>query len=108
MLTHLGLAGWTANRFGVIKRIDMININGLTQEQVDMLDIIWAFDTKEEYNDWFENLDYEEYMMCRGLMELLTLAILDEALDNRSHGPDRFKEANQVINQVKSNLTQNK
>ena len=55
----------------------MININGLTSEQVDMLDIIWAFDTKEEYNDWLENLDIEEYNMCRGLMELLTLAILD-------------------------------
>ena len=86
----------------------MININGLTQEQVDMLDIIWAFDTKEEYNDWMENLDSEEYNMCRGLMELLTLAILDEALDNRGHKKDRYKEANQVINQVKSKLTQNK
>lgn len=85
----------------------MININGLTQEQVDMLDIIWAFDTKEEYNDWMENLDIEEYNMCRGLMELLTLAILDEALENRTHGADRYKEANQVINQIK-NLTQNK
>jgi hypothetical protein len=86
----------------------MININGLTQEQVDMLDIIWAFDTKEEYNDWMENLDIEEYNMCRGLMELLTLAILDEALDNRGHKKDRYKEANQIINHVKSKLTQNK
>jgi hypothetical protein len=86
----------------------MININGLTQEQVDMLDIIWAFDTKEEYNDWMENLDIEEYNMCRGLMELLTLAILDESLENRGRRTDRYKEANQVINQVKSKLTQNK
>jgi predicted lipase len=86
----------------------MININGLTSEQVDMLDIIWAFDTKEEYNDWLENLDIEEYNMCRGLMELLTLAILDESLENRGRPADRYKEANKVINQVKSKLTQNK
>ena len=86
----------------------MININGLTQEQVDMLDIIWAFDTKEEYDDWLENLDIEEYNMCRGLMELLTLAILDESLENRGRPADRYKEANKVINQVKSKLTQNK
>jgi hypothetical protein len=83
----------------------MIHINGLTQEQVDMLDIIWSFDTKEEYNEWFENLDHEEYLMCRGLMELLTLAILDEALEAKKKDP--YKEANQVINQIK-NLTQNK
>jgi hypothetical protein len=86
----------------------MININGLTQEQVDMLDIIWAFDTKEEYNDWLENLDIEEYNMCRGLMELLTLAILDESLENRGRRADPYKEANKIINQVKSKLTQNK
>jgi hypothetical protein len=84
----------------------MININGLTHEQVEMLDIIWAFDTKEEYNDWLENLDGDEYLMCRGLMELLTLAILDEALESKKADP--FKEAKQVINQVKSKLTQNK
>lgn len=83
----------------------MINITGLTQEQVDMLDIIWSFDTKEEYNEWFETLDGDEYLMCRGLMELLTLAILDEALESKKTDP--YKEAKQVINQIK-NLTQNK
>jgi hypothetical protein len=86
----------------------MININGLTQEQVDMLDVIWSFKTHDEYDNWLTCLDDYELNMARGLMELLTLAILDEALDHRSHGPDRYKEANQIINQVKSKLTQNK
>ena len=85
----------------------MFNINGLTQEQVEMLDIIWSFKTKDEYNDWLEYLDDDERAMSRGLMELLTLAILDEALENRIHGPDRYKEANQAIFKIK-NLTQNK
>jgi hypothetical protein len=83
----------------------MINITGLTQEQVEMLDIIWSFKTKDEYYDWLEYLDDDERAMSRGLMELLTLAILDEALESKKVNP--YKEANQVINQIK-NLTQNK
>jgi len=102
MLILLGLAELTANLFGVI---DMLSITGLTQEQVDMLDIIWSFDTKEEYDSWFELLDDNEASMCFGLMELLTLAIIDEALESKKLDP--YKEANQVINQIK-NLTQNK
>jgi hypothetical protein len=103
MPTHQIVATLPAKLTG---QCNMINIDGLTQEQVDMLDIIWSFDTKEEYNEWFETLDGEEYMMCRGLMELLTLAILDEALEARKKDP--YKEAKQIINQVKSKLTQNK
>jgi hypothetical protein len=38
-------------------------------------------------------------------MELLTLAIIDEALESKKVDP--YKEANQIINQIK-NLTQNK
>lgn len=98
----LGLVELTANLFGVT---DMLKINGLTQEQVDMLDIIWSFDTKEEYDSWFELLDDDEASMCFGLMELLTLAIIDEALESKKVDP--YKEANQVINKIK-NLTQNK
>jgi hypothetical protein len=79
---------------------NMLNINGLTQEQVEMLDIIWSFDTKEEYESWFELLDDDEASMCFGLMELLTLAIIDEALESKKVDP--YKEANQVINQIKS------
>ena len=83
----------------------MINITGLTHEQVEMLDIIWSFKTKDEYYDWLEYLDDDERAMSRGLMELLTLAILDEALESKK--VNTYKEANQVINQIK-NLTQNK
>jgi hypothetical protein len=83
----------------------MINIDGLTQEQCDMLDIIWSFKTHDEYNNWLECLDDNEFNMAHGLMELLALAIIDEALEAKKADP--YKEANQVINQIK-NLTQNK
>jgi hypothetical protein len=83
----------------------MINITGLTREQCDMLDIIWSFKTHDEYSNWLECLDDNEFNMAHGLMELLALAIIDEALEAKKADP--YKEANQVINQIK-NLTQNK
>ncbi len=77
----------------------MININGLTREQCDMLDVIWSFETKDEYFDWLENLDEEETTMAQGLMQLLTLAILDEAQEELD---DPYRDAKLVIQNVKS------
>jgi len=77
----------------------MINIDGLTQEQVEMLDIIWAFASKDEYFDWLENLDDEELAMAQGLVQLLALAIIDEAQEELT---DPYKDARQVIADIKS------
>lgn len=77
----------------------MININGLTREQCDMLDIIWSFKSKDEYFDWMENLDEEEAIMAQGLMELLLLAILEEA---QEEADEPYREAKMVIQNIKS------
>lgn len=77
----------------------MINIDGLTREQCDMLDIIWSFKSKDEYFDWMENLDDEEAIMAQGLMELLLLAILEEA---QEEADEPYREAKMVIQNIKS------
>jgi len=77
----------------------MININGLTREQCDMLDIIWSFKTKDEYVEWFDTLDDTEAEMARGLMELLALAILDEVQEEMD---DPYREAKMVIQKIQS------
>lgn len=77
----------------------MIKIDGLTAEQVDMLEIIWNFKSKDEYNDWLENLDDEELAMAQGLMMLLALAIIDEAQEELT---DPYKDANAVIRKIQS------
>lgn len=77
----------------------MINIDGLTQEQVDMLDIIWSFKTKDEYEEWLDCLDREEYNTAMGLVQLLALAIIDEAMEELT---DPYKEAKLVIQNIQS------
>ncbi len=64
-----------------------------------MLDVIWSFETKDEYFDWLENLDEEETTMAQGLMQLLALAILDEAQEELD---DPYRDAKLVIQNVRS------
>jgi hypothetical protein len=77
----------------------MININGLTKEQCDMLDVIWSFKTRDDYENWLECLDDSELDMARSLMELLALAIIDEAQEELD---DPYREANLVIREIQS------
>ncbi len=77
----------------------MINITGLTQEQVEMLDTIWSFRSKEDYVDWLENLDDEESIMAQGLMQLLAFAMIDEAQEELA---DPYQDARKIIQKIQS------
>ena len=79
--------GWT----------NMIEINGLSKEQCDMLDIIWAFQTRGDYLDWFDCLDDSEQDMANKLLVLLALAIADE------QDTDVYPEANAVLSKFRLN-----
>ncbi len=79
----------------------MIHIDGLTAEQVEMLDVIWGFKSKADYDNWLENLDDQEYHMAMGLMQLLALALIDEAQEELK---DPYKDAKLVIQKIKSKI----
>jgi len=76
----------------------MIELHGLTQHQVELLDIIWNLDTKSELDDFIDLLDEEDQKMCYTLSELLSIEIMDMALDWITE----FPEADSVINRIKS------
>lgn len=76
----------------------MIQINGLTQEQCDMLDVIWSFQTKQDYLNWYDCLDDQEQDMANGLLTLLAMAIAEE-----QNPVKNFKEANEVLAKFRLN-----
>lgn len=76
----------------------MIQINGLTQEQCDMLDIIWSFQTKRDYLEWYDCLDDQEQNMANSLLTLLAMAIAEEQTPAES-----FEEANKVLAKFRLN-----
>ena len=54
-----------------------IKLKNLTQDQVDMLNVMWKIDTLEEFESWYENLDDQEQQQA----ELLRLIIIQETME---------------------------
>lgn len=54
-----------------------IKIDGLTKEQVKMLDMMWSVGSPEDFQEWLDNLSYEERQMAHQLKEVLVYAVMD-------------------------------
>ena len=67
-----------------------ISIDNLTDAQCEMLDIMWAFDSAEEYLSWFENLDDEDQREAAVLQTLVILESMEEMMNN-------YEDAKQVL-----------
>ena len=59
-----------------------MRIDGLTQEQCDMLDIMWNLDTCEELYNFFQTLDEDEYRMAMTLQQMLIQEAEEEETEN--------------------------
>ena len=57
-----------------------IQIDNLTQAQVDMLDHMWSLDTEQDYLDWYETLDAEDQHCADVLQRLVILETLESAV----------------------------
>ena len=55
----------------------MIQIDNLTQEQVDMLDMMWSLDSEREYLEWYDCLDSRDRKMADTLQRMVILAEID-------------------------------
>lgn len=55
----------------------MIRIENLSQEQYQMLDMIWSFSSQDEYMDWYAELDEPDRMQAMVLMRLMAYEVLE-------------------------------
>ena len=55
----------------------MITLNNLTEEQVEMLDIMWELDSYEEYDDWLNTLSKKD----RAVAETLQTMVIAEEME---------------------------
>ena len=74
-----------------------MRIDGLTQEQCDMLDIMWNLDTCEELYNFFQTLDEDEYRMALTLQEMLIQEAEEEQTEN-------FTMAKQMLQSIGVNV----
>ncbi len=53
------------------------NITGLTQEEVQMLEMMWSIDSVEDMEDWVASLTRDERLMVYRLRMLLIVEMID-------------------------------
>jgi hypothetical protein len=75
----------------------MPTIRNLTENQVALLDEMWACDSFEEYEAFLECLDPTDRKEAERLQRLLLVEILDEEMAKQ----DEYLEANMVIDKFR-------
>ena len=58
-----------------------IQIENLTPEQVEMCDLMWSFESAEEYIEWYELLDDADKRQADLLQRLILIETMEEMLD---------------------------
>lgn len=59
----------------------MIRIENLSQEQHQMLDMIWSFASQDEYLDWYGELDESDRQQALVLMRLMAYEVLEHRVN---------------------------
>ena len=57
-----------------------IQLENLTPEQVEMCDIMWSFESAEEYPEWYELLDEADQRQADVLQRLIIQESMEEML----------------------------
>ena len=58
--------------------MNMISIPNLTKNQVRLLDEMWNLDTKQDYDEWYDNQPTAILPLIHTLQELLILETIDK------------------------------
>lgn len=74
-----------------------ITLTGLTQKQVDLLDIMWSMHSLEEFEAWQETLSAEQRHQSELLQQLVILELADKEVDSM----DLQHQAKQVLDQFR-------
>ena len=73
-----------------------MQINGLTERQVELLDTMWSIEEYTELEEWMATLTRADRMEAQRLQQLIILEAFEEQLEQ-----DGYPEANRVIDQFR-------
>lgn len=54
-----------------------INIDGLSPEEIQMLDMMWSIETPEDMEDWLSSLNRQEKLLAYSLRMMLIAEMID-------------------------------
>jgi len=70
-----------------------VTLHGLTEEQCQLLDTMWHFETEEEIMDWKSELCLQQ----RQVADSLLLCVLLEHLDKFASKTEDYNDAREVL-----------
>ena len=73
-----------------------MQINGLTEHQVELLDTMWAIEEFTELEEWMATLSRAARIEAQRLQQLVILETFDELM-----AEDGYPDANRVIDQFR-------
>jgi hypothetical protein len=73
-----------------------MQINGLTERQVELLDTMWAIEEFDELEQWMDTLCLADRVEAENLQRLVVLETFEELLES-----SKYPEANRVIDQFR-------
>lgn len=72
-----------------------ITIGGLSKKQVRLLDAMWAIDSYDEFQQWYETHSESDRRMIDCLQQMVVAESFEEDLTD-------FSEATAIINKIKN------
>ena len=73
-----------------------MNITGLTEHQVELLDIMWSIQEFTELEEWMDTLSRADKLEAENLQRLVILEAFEELLEE-----NKYPEANVVIDKFR-------
>ena len=70
----------------------MIQIENLTEYQVEMLEHMWSLESEEEYEEWYDLLDEEDHQLADTLQQMIILAEMDDLMDGCKDAKEVLKK----------------
>ena len=70
----------------------MIQIENLTEYQVEMLDHMWSLDSLEEYEEWYDLLDEEDQILADSLQQMIILEEMDNLMGDCNDAKQLLKK----------------
>ena len=77
---------WEANMY----------LEGLTEKDCEILDTMWAIDSREDLNKYLATLNDSDFMRAATLLEMLKLS----AVDDEVNAMDTYPEAEMMIRNI--------
>lgn len=71
-------------------------LRGLTEEDVKILDAMWAIDTREELQSYLNSLSNRKLRKALTLLEMIKLAFIDDMVE----AMDTYPEAEMMLRNI--------